>query len=303
VSVSLNDFGGHVAIVTGAGNGLGRTHALELARRGARVVVNDLGGAADGTGSSDRAADATVSAIVAAGGEAVASYASVATPEGGISIVQTALDSFGTVDVLINNAGILRDRSFANLSIEELRPVIDVHLFGAFHVTLPAYRVMKDKGYGRLLFTTSAAGLWGNFGQANYAAAKMGLIGLSNVLAIEGAKYGIQSNVVAPLAASRLTKGLLGDLADSAAPEFVTPLVVYLASDECDLTHEVFSVGAGYYARAFAAVGPGWFSEPGTPPSVEDIQAHLAEIRAIEGFEVPLSVADEAALVRKGLGV
>lgn len=176
-------FDNQVAIVTGAGGGLGRAYALELARRGARVVVNDLGGRPDGTRGGSDAADSTVAEIIAKGGEAVANYDSVGTPAGGEAIVRSAVDAFGTVDVVINNAGILRDKSFANVELSDVDAVIDVHLRGAFHVTQPAFRVMKEKGYGRLLFTSSAAGLFGNFGQANYGAAKMGLVGLSNVLA------------------------------------------------------------------------------------------------------------------------
>ena len=295
-------FDGRVAIVTGAGGGLGKTYALELARRGAKVVVNDLGGNRDGTGGAASPADTTAEEIRAAGGEAVASYDSVATPEGGAAITQTALDAFGTVDIVINNAGILRDKSFANLDIADLRAVIDVHLMGAFHVTQPAYRVMKEKGYGRLLFTSSAAGVFGNFGQANYAAAKMGLVGLSNVLAIEGAKSGINSNVIAPIARSRLTEELLGPLTDVLAPEFVTPLALYLVSETCELTHETFSVAGGKYSRVFVAEAPGWFSGQDLPPTVEDVAANMGEIRAEDGYSVPGSANDEAALLLKHLG-
>ena len=296
------DFDGRVAIVTGAGNGLGRAHALELGRRGARVVVNDFGGNPDGTGGAASPADAVVTEITSAGGEAVASYESVATPEGGAAIVQTALDAYGTVDVLINNAGILRDKSFSNLEVADLQAVIDVHLLGGFYVSQPAFKVMREKGYGRLLFTTSAAGLYGNFGQTNYAAAKMGLVGLSSAIAIEGAKYGVTSNVIAPIARSRLTESLLGPLADALDPELVTPLAVYLVSAECDLSHEVFAVGGGRYARVFVGEGPGWFSGKGVEPSVEDVRDHLGEIRREEGYVVPGSANDAVALLLKQLG-
>lgn len=287
-----------VAIVTGAGGGLGRTYALELARRGARVVVNDLGSSRDGSGGQASPADATVELIRSEGGEAVANYDSVASPDGGQGIVQTALDTYGTVDIVINNAGILRDKSFANLTFDDVRSVIDVHLLGAFHVTQPAYQVMKSKGYGRLLFTTSAAGVFGNFGQANYGAAKMGLVGLSNVLAVEGARYGITSNVVAPLALSRLTVDIVGDgVADALSPELVTPLALSLVSDQNELTHEVFSVGGGRFARVFIGLCQGWVADRGTFPTVEDVHAHLAEIRNQDGYIVPTSIADEMAIV------
>ena len=193
-------FDNRVAIVTGAGGGLGKTYALELARRGARVVVNDLGGGVDGTGGASAAADETVAEIIEAGGEAVANYDSVATPAGGGGIVQSAVEAFGTVDVVINNAGILRDSSFAKITPEHVDPVIDVHLKGAFYVKQPAFLIMKEKGYGRIVFTSSPSGIFGNFGQTNYGAAKGGLVGLSNVVAIEGAKYNIKSNVIAPVA-------------------------------------------------------------------------------------------------------
>ena len=293
-------FDNRVAIVTGAGGGLGRTYALELARRGARVVVNDLGGAIDGSGEgASSPADTVVAEITAAGGEAVASYDSVATAEGGEAITQTALDAFGTVDIVINNAGILRDKAFANVSIDDVRAVIDVHLLGAFHVTQPAFRVMKEKGYGRLLFTASAAGVFGNFGQSNYGAAKMGLVGLSNVLAVEGARYGITSNVIAPVAKSRLTEDLLGPMADGVAPELVTPLALYLVSEANDVTHELYSVGAGRFAKVFVGLAPGWTAERGVVPTVEDVRDHLGQIRNEDGYIVPASANDELAVVAK----
>lgn len=299
----MNDIGfaGEVAIVTGAGGGLGRSYARELARRGARVVVNDLGGALDGKGASRTAADTVVAEIIAGGGQAVASHHSVATPEGGEAIVECALETFGTVDILINNAGILRDRTFAKMSLEDWDAVTKVHLYGAFHVTQPAFQVMKDKGYGRILFTSSAAGLFGNFGQANYAAAKMGVVGLSSVLALEGAKYGVTSNVVSPIAASRLTEGLMGEMAATVQPELVTPLVVYLASRGCEGTHGVYSAGGGRFAQVFVGVGPGWFAGEGVHPSVEDVAAHIGSIGAEDDFQFPMSAVEEATLLVKHL--
>ena len=286
-------FDGRVVIVTGAGHGLGKTYAVELAKRGAAVVVNDLGGARDGTGSSSSAADQVVDEIKAAGGDAVASYDSVATPEGGEAVVAKAVDSFGKIDAVINNAGILRDKSFANMEWSDLEAVLDVHLKGAFYVTQPAFRKMKDQGYGRLVFTSSNAGMFGNFGQTNYGAAKAGLTGLSNVLAVEGAKYGIKSNVVMPVARTRMTEELLGPAADLLDPELVTPLVVYLASEACEVTHEVFSAAAGRYARVFIGLAEGWFAGKGNKPSAEDIQSHWDEIENRDGYTVPLSSGDE----------
>lgn len=292
-------FDGRVAIVTGSGGGLGRTYALELARRGARVVVNDLGGAVDGTGSSESAADRVVAEIAEAGGEAVANYDSVSTPDSGEAIVQTALDAFGTVDVVINNAGILRDRSFANMELSEIEAVFDVHLRGAFHVSQPAFRVMKEKGYGRFVFTSSNAGLFGNFGQANYGAAKAGLAGLSNVLAIEGAKYNIKSNAIAPIAKTRMTEELLGPFADMVSPEQVTPMVVYLCSEANEHTHEIFTAGGGRYGRIAIVTNNGWIAGQGEVPSVEDIAGHLDEIRDLSDPIVPESIQDEITLLGK----
>ena len=294
-------FDGRVAIITGAGGGLGRTYALELGKRGAQVVVNDLGGAFDGTGSGTSMADAVVKEITEAGGKAVANYDSVSTPEGGEAIVKTALDNFGKVDVVINNAGILRDKTFAKLSQEELEIVLDVHLKGAFFVSQPAFRVMKENGYGRFIFTASAAGIFGNFGQTNYGAAKMGLVGLSNVLAQEGAKYNIKSNVVAPIAFTRMTESLLGAAAKALGPECVTGLTVYLASEACDITHEIYSVGGGRYARIFIGLTPGWTKGPAAVASAEEVRDHMDQNRNPEGNINPGGIADEMAVIMEAL--
>ena len=294
-------FDNRVAVVTGAGGGLGRTYALEFARRGARVVVNDLGGSVDGSGGSAMAADAVVAEIGASGGEAVANYDSVSTPAGGANIVQTAIDAFGQVDILVNNAGILRDTSFAKMTIEQIDAVLDVHLKGAFYVSQPAFASMKERGYGRIINTSSPSGLFGNFGQVNYGAAKAGLMGMASVMAIEGVKYNIKVNTIAPVAKTRMTEDLLGPLADMVHPEQVTPLVVYLASETCTLTHQVFSVGGGRYARIFLGVGDGWFAGKDVVPSVEDIHANLDTIQNIDDYIVPLSNNEEMALLFKAL--
>jgi NAD(P)-dependent dehydrogenase (short-subunit alcohol dehydrogenase family) len=294
-------FDGRVAVITGAGGGLGKTYALALAARGARVVVNDLGGGKDGTGAGTSMADQTVKQIVESGGEAVANYDSVATPEGGEGIVQTALDHFGGVDIVINNAGILRDKTFAKLEPADLETVLDVHLKGGFYVSQPAFRAMKDKGYGRFIFTASAAGILGNFGQTNYGAAKMGLVGLSNVLALEGAKYNIKSNVIAPIARTRLTEQLLGPMAAALDPECVTPLVVYLVSEQCDLTHQIFSVGGGRFARMFVGLTPGWFAGKGAKPAPEEVRDHMDQIRDPQGYIIPDSIADEMKIMLQQL--
>jgi len=294
-------FDGRVAVITGAGGGLGKTYALELARRGAHVVVNDLGGAPDGSGRSTSMADVTVKEITAAGGQAVANYDSVATPQGGEAIIKSALDSFGRVDIVINNAGILRDKSFVKLEPQDLEIVLDVHLKGAFYVSQPAFRAMKEQNYGRFLFTASAAGIFGNFGQTNYAAAKMGVVGLSNVLAVEGAKNNIKSNVIAPIARTRLTENLLGPIASALEPSTVTPLACYLVSEACDLTHEVFSVGGGRFARIFVGLAPGWFAGKGKLVSLEDVRDNLGQIMSEQGYIVPKSIGDEMRVIAKDL--
>jgi NAD(P)-dependent dehydrogenase (short-subunit alcohol dehydrogenase family) len=292
-NVAEISFDGRVAIVTGAGGGLGRTYALDLAKRGAKVVVNDLGGSVDGQGGSDAAAQKVVDEIKAAGGEAVANYDSVATAEGGESIVKTAVDSFGKVDIVINNAGILRDKSFAKMTWDDLNAVLDVHLKGAFHVSQPAFKVMKENNYGRFVHTSSNSGIFGNFGQANYGAAKMGLVGLSNVLAIEGAKANILSNVVAPVARTRMTEELLGDFAKVLDPEGVTPMVVFLASEQCTFTHETFSAAGGRYARIFVGLCKGWYAGKEKPATAEDILDNIDEIEKQDGYIVPTQSGDE----------
>ncbi|MGQ0831024.1 MAG: SDR family oxidoreductase [Microthrixaceae bacterium] len=291
-------FDGKVAIITGAGGGLGRSHALDLAARGALVVVNDLGGSADGTGHSETAAQKVVDEIKAAGGEAVASYDSVATPEGGQAIVQTAIDSFGRVDIIINNAGILRDTSFKNMTPDQLNPVLDVHLRGAFYVTQPAWQLMRDQGYGRIINTSSGAGIFGNFGQTNYGAAKMGLVGFTRVLAVEGAKNNIKANAIAPVAKTRMTEEILGAAADKLAPEFVTPVVTYLAHEDCPVSGEVYSVGGGRVARVFVGVTPGIF-DPAL--SAESVRDHFDEIRKEDGYEVPANLNEEMMLAFKAV--
>jgi len=286
-------FDERVIIVTGAGSGLGKSHALEFARRGGKVVVNDLGGAVDGTGSGVAAADLVVQEIEAAGGTAVANYDSVSTPEGGEAIVQSAVDNFGRVDVVINNAGILRDRSIVKMTPEEWDGVLDVHLRGAFCVSRPAFRIMKENNYGRFVFTASAAGIFGNFGQSNYGAAKMGLVGLSNVVSQEGFKNNIKSNVIAPIALTRMTTGIMDNLGLKLDPEYVTSMVVYLASEECEQTHEIYSVGAGRYARIFVGLCPGWADTASDHVSAEGVRDNLEQIRDPGGYSIPANAAEE----------
>jgi NAD(P)-dependent dehydrogenase (short-subunit alcohol dehydrogenase family)/putative sterol carrier protein/acyl dehydratase len=279
-------FDGRVAIITGAGAGLGRVYALELAKRGAKVVVNDLGSARDGTGQgSSEPADLVVGEIQALGGEAVANYNSVVTLEGGRAIVKTALDAFGTVDILINNAGILRDKSFLKMEPDNWQAVMDVHLNGAYHVSRPAFEVMKGKGYGRILMTTSAAGLYGNFGQTNYAAAKMGLVGLMNTLKLEGEKFNIRVNTIAPLAASRLTEDVTPpELFQKMKPEFVAPLALYLCTEQCPVSGAIYNAGMGFFNRAAVVTGPGLtLGNAETFPTLEDIIANIGAISALEG--------------------
>lgn len=254
---------GKVAVVTGAGGGLGREHALALAKEGAAVVVNDLGGARDGTGASASMADQVVSQIRQSGGQAVASYANVANVAGGESILKAALDAFGQVDVLVNNAGILRDKSFSNTTEDLWDPVIAVHLKGTYCVTRPIYNHMKERGQGGVIVSTSStSGLNGNFGQCNYGAAKAGIFGFMRCLSIEGKRYGIRCHILAPVAHTRLTEDLPGmggeEMAAKLDPKLVSPLIVYLASDLAkDITGKTFLAGGGQIAEMRMVTAPG----------------------------------------------
>jgi NAD(P)-dependent dehydrogenase (short-subunit alcohol dehydrogenase family) len=286
-------YDGKVAIITGAGGGLGRQHALLLASRGALIVVNDLGGSVDGTGENASAAQKVVDEIKAAGGEAVANHSSVATPEGGHEIVQTAIDTYGRVDIVINNAGILRDKAFHNMEPDLMNPVFDVHLKGAFHVTQPAWVRMREQGYGRIISTSSAAGIFGNFGQTNYGAAKMGLVGFTRVLAVEGAKYNIKANAIAPLALTRMTETIMGALGDKLDPGLVSPLVAYLAHDDCPVSGQTFSVGGGRVAHVFIGETQGFTK---ADLSLEDVRDNWGTITDQSGYAVPGNLAEETAL-------
>jgi len=276
-------FEGKVAVITGAGGGLGRCHALELARRGARVVVNDIGAAADGARGTRTAAESVVAEITALGGTAVANADSVATRAGGAAIVQAALDSFGRVDIVINNAGIVRDAAFKNMTPEIVDPVIDVNLKGAFNVLQAAWPHLREQGYGRVVNTSSGSGIFGNFGQANYGAAKMGLVGLTHVLTIEGAKNGIAVNAIAPIARTRMTEAALGKTGDTYDPELVTPVLVYLAHESCDRSGHIYSVGGGRVSRVFIGLTPGITDRKLT---AESIAESIDQVDATEGFAV-----------------
>ena len=293
-------FDGRVAIITGAGGGLGRSHALELALRGASVLVNDLGGALDGSGCSLLAADRVVAEIISLGGIAAANHDSVDTAEGGEAIVQAAIDAFGRVDIVVNNAGIIRDKAYHKMDADMIRSVVGVHLLGALYVSQPAYRLMREQGYGRIVNTSSASGLFGNFGQANYGAAKAGLAGLTRVLALEGDGHGIKVNAIAPIAATRMTKDILGEeLARKVSPETVSPLVAYLAHEECAVNGHIYSVAGGRIARIFVAETRGMVFDENTP---ENIGAHITLIDTdADGYHTPGSLEAETDIIGKDL--
>ena len=293
-------YDGKVAIITGAGHGLGRQHALELAARGAKVVVNDLGGYLHGDGSSAGPAQEVVDEIVKNGGEAVANGGNVATEEGAASIVQTAIDSFGRVDILINNAGILRDKSFKNMTVAEWDAVIAVHLRGAYLVTKAAWPHLVESGAGRIVNTSSPAGLFGNFGQANYATAKMGLVGFTKTMAAEGAKKGVRANAIAPVAYTRMTADLFpAEFADKLGVELVTPLVAYLAHESVEDSGQVFTVGGGRIAKIFVGEGPGFTKKDGL--SVEDIRDNWQEISAQDPMAVFAGIHEQTAATFQAL--
>ena len=293
------NFENKTVVVTGAGNGLGKAYALEFANRGANVVVNDIGGSVTGDGSENAPADVVVEEINSLGGNAVANYDSVATKQGGESIIESALSNFGSVDAVVNNAGILRDKSFAKMEEDDLNAIIDVHLKGTFFVCQPAFIQMKEQGYGRFVNVSSPSGLFGNFGQLNYGAAKMGIVGLTNVLAIEGGKYNIKANVIAPNAATRMTETLFGeDMSKLLTVDNITPLVIYLASEQCEITHEIFSAGGGRFARIGISTDVGYFN---ATAKAEDIFANIDEIRDLSNSIYPSSLADELPLFNEAM--
>jgi NAD(P)-dependent dehydrogenase (short-subunit alcohol dehydrogenase family) len=287
---------GRVAIITGAGGGLGREHALLLASRGAQIVINDLGGSVSGEGGDEGPAHTTAKEIEDLGGVAVADTNSVATPEGGEAIVKTAIDNYGKVDIVINNAGILRDKTFHNMTPEFLDPVIDVHLKGAFNVTRPAWINMRENGYGRIVNTASSAGILGNFGQTNYGAAKMGLVGLARVWAAEGAKYNIKANVIAPIARTRMTEELLGPMAEKLDPKLVSPIVAWLVHEDCPVTGEIYSAAGGRIARFFIGLTEGYYDPQLT---LEGVRDHFDQIRNEDGYIVPAGTNDELSQLLK----
>jgi len=285
-------YDGKVAIVTGSGGGLGRCHAIELAKRGAKVVVNDLGGSVDGSGAGSEAAQAVVAEIAAAGGEAIANGANVAKYNEVEAMVKQAMDKWGRVDILVNNAGILRDKSFQKGSLEDFRLVLDVHLMGSVNCTKACWEIMREQSYGRVVVTTSSSGLYGNFGQTNYGSAKMGVIGMMNTLAQEGKKYNIHVNALAPTAGTRMTEGLLPDEAfDMLTPETVTPAVLYLVSEEAP-TRTILAAGAGAFAVARIVESAGKWLPP-EEQTPEGIAAHWAEIASTEGETQPGAGAEQ----------
>ncbi len=306
-------FDGEVALVTGAGGGLGRQHALLLAQRGAAVVVNDLGSSTMGGQDHDRGpADAVVAEIRAAGGTAIGNSDSVADRDGAERMVAQALAEFGQLDIVINNAGIIRNRTFLNIGEDELDPVLDVHVKGAFYVTRPAYEHMKARGYGRIVNTSSASGLFGSFGQSAYAAAKAAIMGFTKTLAIEGERYGIRVNAIAPGALTRMTGDVIGDgsptaelfglagrdLADRMGPHQVAPAVVYLAHRSCELTGETLSASGGRVGRAFVAVTPGIYDEALT---VEKVAERIDEITSEDDYLVPANADEEIRFLRSSI--
>ena len=281
---------GRVVIVTGGGGGLGREYALSLAGHGARVVVNDLGGARDGSGASTAMADHVVAEIVAAGGEAVANYDSVATAEGAASLVKTAIEAFGTVHGVVSNAGILRDASFSKMTDEQWDAVVQVHLYGGYHVTHALWPIFREQNFGRILVASSTSGLFGNFGQANYGAAKAGLVGLVNTLAIEGARNGITANALAPLAATRMTEDVApAEFLEKLPPAFVSPVVTHLMSEECTDTASVFIVGGGRVQRVQQFQNDGvTFATPPTPADVAERWDEITDMSAAKPGSNPL---------------
>jgi NAD(P)-dependent dehydrogenase (short-subunit alcohol dehydrogenase family) len=307
-------FDGQVAVVTGGGGGIGKAQCLELARRGASVVVNDVAGLDHELGP---AADAVVAEITASGGTAVASYDSIATPEGGRAIVELAVDTFGTVDAILHYAGSWRHALFDDMTADQVDPVLDVHLRGAFFVTQPAWSIMKSKGYGRIMLTSSSTGVFGRRWGSNYAAAKAGVFGLGRALSLEGAEHGIFTNCLLPIASAQNPYRVLPPatmmadyqqtsfngkaLPPDATVERLIPLPTWLASSACTVNGEAFSAGAGRYSRVFVGVTDGWLCDADTVPTAEDIAAHVDEIEDRSGYLVPGSIYDELVAIGDAL--
>lgn len=296
MTIDLN-FDGRVALITGAGGGLGREYALLLASRGAHVVVNDLGGSVDGDGNSVGAAEKVAHEIRDLGGSAIANSDSVSSVEGAASMVEQTVQAFGKLDILVNNAGILRDKAFHNLTPQDVDLVIDVHLRGTFYVTMHAWKVMREQSYGRIVNTSSNSGLIGNFGQSNYGAAKMGIVGITRVLAVEGSRRNIQVNAIAPAARTRMTESILTpEAAEALDPSRVAPVVAWLAHESCTTTGEVISAGAGRVARYFIGLTPGFLSKSLT---VEEVAERWGEACSTDEFIIPTDPSEEMELLMK----
>jgi len=286
-------FDGKVAIVTGAGGGLGRQHALELGRRGAKVVVNDLGGSVDGAGGSSAAAEAVVAEIKAAGGEAIANGSSVTDDAGVALMVKQAMDAWGRIDILIANAGILRDKSFSKMELADFELVLNVHLMGTVKPTKAVWEIMREQNYGRIVVTTSSSGMYGNFGQSNYGAAKMGILGFMNTIKLEGQKNNIHINAISPVAATRMTENLMPPaILEKLKPEYVTPGVVYLASEDAP-TGVILTAGAGAFAvaRLYETEGA-YLGEGGL--SVEEVRDNWAKISDPAGQQAYLNGGEQS---------
>ena len=291
-------FDDKVVIITGGGRGLGRSHALLLASRGALVVVNDPGDSLDGGPEPDDPAAALVNEIASLGGRALADRNSVATPSGAESLVEATLREFGRVDIVVNNAGILRDQAFHNMSEDNIRAVLDVHLLGAFWVTRAAWGGMRDQQYGRVIMTTSVGGLIGNFGQSNYCAAKMGLVGLTRALSIEGERYGIRVNAIAPGAATRMTSNLSDAVSSKLSPDLVSPAVAWLAHEECELSGEILCAGGGHLGR-FLVIETRGISV--SDPTIETVRDQWCQISDTSDFIVSDSIEKSMALLTDSL--
>ena len=304
------DFTDQAVVVTGAGRGLGRLYALDLATRGASVVVNDLGGSMGGEGADTTVADEVVDEITQGGGTAVASHDSVDSPEGGAAIVQAAIKHFGRLDAVVSNAGIFNSIAFEEMTPDQWRQMLKVHLDGGFHLSQPAFKIMKNQGYGRFVFISSSGGMFGQHLEAHYGAAKAGLVGLSNVIALEGAEHGILSNTVLPFGFSRMVTETVDaktldetGLKDLIAPEKVVPMVTYLASRACESTHQNYSALAGRYARVFIGLGDGWLAEKDVTATADDIAEHFAQVSDTESYSIPDNIYEELFSVMGRLGI